>query len=308
MRVVRPGAVARRIRGQILTALSGVPDGRPAWITALEEGRDAGLFGPGSAVWAVNGATPTLVAGIRALLIQALHPGAMAGVHDWSRYREDPLGRLSGTVRWVLTVTYGDRGQAAAASHRVSRLHDRVAGTYRDARDVETRYSAHDRELLSWVHVAFTEAFLGAHLAWGGPIPGGPDAYVREWARSGLLMGVEDPPTSVAELRAQLAGFTADLKPDARVASTVQFLRRPPLGGKGSLGYGIFFAGAVASLPSGYRRLLGLRRPWWPAMTATRVGLWLIGALLGRPGAGERAARTRIRALEALEADAGGAG
>ena len=93
---------------------------------SLAEGDDAGFFGPGSAVWAVNGALPTLVAGIRALLLQTLHPGAMAGVHDWSRYNEDPLGRLDGTVRWVAMTTFGDRRSATAASAFVSRLHERV--------------------------------------------------------------------------------------------------------------------------------------------------------------------------------------
>ncbi|MCU1442929.1 MAG: hypothetical protein JWQ59_1079 [Cryobacterium sp.] len=277
---------------------SGVPDGRPAWITALEEGRDAGLFGPGSAVWAVNGAVPTIVAGIRALLIQTLHPGAMAGVHDWSRYRADPTGRLSGTVRWVLTTTYGDREQAEDSCRWVNRLHDKVVGSYRDSRDAETEYTAHDPALLSWVHLAFTEAFLGAHLSWGGPIPGGPDQYVREWARSATLMGVENPPVSVAELRDQLADFTNELKPDERVAEAVQFLRRPPLGRAGQWAYGIFFAGAVASLPAEYRRLLGLRRPWWPAITATTLGLRALGALLGRPSAGETAALKRLERLE----------
>lgn len=285
---------------------SGQPDGRPAWITALADGDDAGLFGPGSAVWAVNGATPTLVAGIRALLIQALHPGAMAGVHDWSRYQADPGGRLAGTVRWVLTVTYGDTSQAEAASGRVRTLHNRVQGTYRDARDADAAYSAHDPALLSWVHLAFTEAFLGAHLTWGGPIPGGPDQYVREWARSAELMGVTNPPTSVAELRAQLAAFMPDLKRDERVAQTITFLRRPPVGGRGARwGYGVFFAGAVASLPREYRRLLGLRRPWWPAITLTRVALRLMGEVLGRPSSGELAARSRIARLDERAATGG---
>lgn len=285
------------MRRRVLTMLSGVPDGRPAWMTALEDGQDVGLFGPGSAVWAVNGATPTLIAGIRALLIQTLHPGAMAGVHDWSRFREDPMGRLAGTVRWVLTVTYGDTEQAQDACNRVGRIHKRVAGNYQDAQGSEKPYSANDQDLLSWVHLAFTEAFLGAHLAWGGPIPGGPDTYVREWARSGALMGVENPPTSVAELRTQLAGFAGELKPDERVQDAVQFLRRPPIGRAGGIGYRIFFAGAVASLPAEYRRLLGLRRPWWPALTAAGAGLWLMGALLGRKSAGESAARTRLQKL-----------
>lgn len=82
---------------------SGDPQGTPDWVRALETGDDEGWFGPGSAVWEVHSGIPTVVAGIRALLMQTLHPGAMAGVHDHSRYREDPLGRLAGTVRWVLT-------------------------------------------------------------------------------------------------------------------------------------------------------------------------------------------------------------
>src|SRR3954463_5434228 len=89
------------LRARIQHTLSGQPAGDPPWVTALEFGADAGHFGPGSAAWAVHGDIPTLVAGIRALLTQALHPGAMAGVHDHSRYREDPLGRLAGAVRPV---------------------------------------------------------------------------------------------------------------------------------------------------------------------------------------------------------------
>lgn len=162
----------------------------PEWTRALAEGEDAGFFGPGSAVWAVNGALPTLVAGIRALLLQTLHPGAMAGVHDHSRYSEDPLARLDGTVRWIATTTFGDRRSAIAECARVSRLHQRITGTYVDARGIERPYSANDEELVRWVHDAFTEAFIGAHQIWGTPIPGGADAYVREWAQAGRLMGV----------------------------------------------------------------------------------------------------------------------
>src|SRR3954463_8476695 len=120
-------------RGRFLATLTGEESGRPYWITALEEGDDAGYFGPGSAAWAVHGGMPTLVAGIRALLLQTLHPGAMAGVHDWSRYHDDPLGRLDGTVRWVAMTPFGDRRSATATSAFVSRLHEHVTGTYEDA-------------------------------------------------------------------------------------------------------------------------------------------------------------------------------
>lgn len=271
----------------------------PAWTLALAEGQDAGFFGPGSAVWTVNGALPTLVAGIRALLLQTLNPGAMAGVHDWSRYREDPLARLDGTVRWVATTTFGDTASATAASAFVSRLHERVTGTYVDARGAERAYAANDERLLRWVHDAFTEAFLGAHALWGGPIPGGPDAYVREWARAGTLMGVSRPPTTVAELHAEMDAFLAEAKPDARVAEVVRFLRRPGLPGVTGRVYPILFGGAVASLDRRQRELLGLRRPWWPAVTLTRVLLVAAGRVLGRVSPSEQRARARIIRLQA---------
>lgn len=277
---------------------------RPDWIADLENGDDAGLFGPGSAVWAVNGAWPTTIAGVRALLMQTLHAGAMAGVHDHSRYREDPMSRLDNTVRWVLTTSFADTATAAGAARWVTGVHERVVGDYEDAAGVERRYSAQDPRLLLWVHDAFTDAFLGAHETWGGPIPGGPDAYVREWAASGRLLGVEDPPESVAELREQLAGFAGELKPDARVHEAVQFLRRVKLPGETGLVYPLLFAGAVASLSPEVRRLLGLRRAWWPAITANHLLMRFLERYLGRMSPSERAARVRIARLEEARARA----
>ncbi|WP_395244079.1 oxygenase MpaB family protein [Agromyces sp. MMS24-K17] len=270
----------------------------PAWTAALLEGDDAGFFGPGSAAWAVIGSPSTLVAGIRALLLQTLHPGAMAGVHDFSRYAEDPLGRLDGTVRWVATTTFGDRRAATAAAAAVTRLHGRIQGTYEDASGAERPYSANDPHLLRWVHDAFTEAFVGAHEVFGGAIPRGSDAFVREWAQAGRLMGVDDPPETVAALRAELDGFLAEAKVDDRVRTAVRFLRKPGVPGTMRLLYPIVFGGAVASLDPRVRELLGLRRPWWPAITATRA---LLGGLLlfGPDSPSERNARARIARLEA---------
>ena len=147
----------------MLSALTGNARGRPDWVSQIEEGDDGGFFGVDSAAWIVHGGMPTLVAGIRALLMQTLHPGAMAGVHDWSRYKQDPLGRLSGTIQWLIGVTFSDTAMAVRESNRVGRFHDRVTGTYLDANEVERIYSAGDPELLSWVHVVFTDAFLASH-------------------------------------------------------------------------------------------------------------------------------------------------
>jgi uncharacterized protein (DUF2236 family) len=270
------------LRAKLLSTLTGSPDGRIAWITEVGEGDDEGYFGPDSAAWVVHGDMPTLVAGIRALLMQTLHPGAMAGVHDWSRYKSDPLGRLTGTIRWIVATTFGSTEQAQRESGRVSRFHDRVNGTYaKDPAGEGVAYSAHDPELLHWVHLVFTEAFLGCHETWGRPIPGGADQYVREWATAARLVGAPDAPTTRAQLREQLDGFRTGgvLRRDERVDEAVAFLRTPPLPGTG-LAYRILFAGAVASLPVEFRHLLGLRRAWWPAITATRFILWVVARAL----------------------------
>jgi uncharacterized protein (DUF2236 family) len=301
-----------RLRRSLFVMLSGEENGIPTWVAELATGDDEGYFGPGSAVWAVHGGMPVLVAGMRALLMQTLHPGAMAGVHDHSRYREDPLGRLNGTVRWVLTTSFGTREQAEAACSFVGKLHVKVQGSYERV-DEETgtgrvAYSANDPTLLSWVHVAFADSFLRCHETWGGPIPGGTDEngtaqtgadrYVDEWARAGDLMGVANPPHSEAELRAQLEAFEPELRSDQRVLDAVGFIRNPPFAGTTGLGYRIIFAGAIATIPKKYRRMLGVRRAWWPAITLSRLMLRFVGRLLGRPSTSEIYARRRVAALE----------
>jgi uncharacterized protein (DUF2236 family) len=285
------------LRSRLFVMLAGDPQGAPAWVKALATGDDVGYFGPDSAVWTVHGDISVLVAGMRALLLQTLHSGAMAGVHDWSRYREDPLGRLNGTVRWVLTTSFGTREQADEACNRVGRLHERVRGSYsRNGHDVE--YSASDPSLASWVHVAFADSFLTCQQTWGGAIPGGADEYVKEWAIVGSLMGVATPPHSAEELAAQLAAFDSELRSDELVRDAVRFLRKPPLDRSTGIGYRVIFAGAVATLPAKYRKLLGVRRVWWPAIPTTRLVLGIVAGLLGRPSTSERYARKRIVRLE----------
>jgi uncharacterized protein (DUF2236 family) len=191
---------------------------------------------------------------------------------------------------------------AIRESNRVGRFHDRVTGTYLDADGTQRPYAAGDPELLSWVHVVFTDAFLSSHAVWGGPIPGGPDQYVREWMTAGELVGVIDPPASEAELRSQLDAFrTAGvLKSDERVAEAVRFIRSPGIARGMRPAYRILFGGAVASIPADYRRMLGLSRPWWPAVTLTRGVLALMGLVLGRSSTSEDAARLRLARLGLL--------
>ena len=297
------------LRARLLTALAGDPDGTPPWVRALAAGDDDGYFRDGGAVWTVHAGTATFVAGIRALLIQALHPGAMAGVHDFSRYREDPIGRLTGTVRWIICVTYGSTEQAQRESARVGRLHERVSGTY--PTDAGARsYSASDSGLVEWVHLAFTEAFLGAHERWGGAIAGGADAYVREWATAGRLMRVAEPPETEADLRARMDAYLdrGELRRDERVDEVVRFLRDVPFTGSMKLAYRVLFAAAVASLPRRYRALLGLRRTVLPVITATRIVLAVSDRALGSGPRAQDFARERHRRLAREEAGAGSGG
>jgi uncharacterized protein (DUF2236 family) len=286
-------------RSHLLATFSGNEEGRPSWVDKIELGEDVGFFGPGSAAWAVHGGMATMVAGIRALLMQTLHPGAMAGVHDWSRYQEDPLGRLSGTIQWLVTVTFADTTLAAHESSRVGRFHDRVTGTYRDAQGVERPYAAGDPDLLSWVHIVFTDAFLQSHTIWGGTIPGGADGYVREWAQAGKLVGVHNPPRSASELQDQLDAFkdAGILKSDERVAEAVRFIRNPPLRPAMMPFYRVMFAGAVASIPREYRDLLGVRRSLLPVVWTTGAVLGGVRFLLGQSSTSEDAARARIARL-----------
>src|SRR3954454_5274056 len=180
----------QRVIAGFRSILSGDAEGTPDWVLALADGDDAGYFGPGSPVWTVHGDLATLIGGVRALLMQALHPAAVTGVDQHSSYRQDPLGRLSGTNRWLTTTTFGSRALADREAARVRGMHRRVVGTYTGPDGWERPYRAGDDRLLGWVHAAFTESFLVAHEAFAGSVPGGADRYVREWATAGELVGV----------------------------------------------------------------------------------------------------------------------
>ncbi|MGN7250753.1 oxygenase MpaB family protein [Arthrobacter sp. SAFR-014] len=294
----------REWQAELKRTLTGSPDAQPDWSRKFAQGDDPGYFLPGSAVWTVHGGAPTIVGGIRSLLMQTLHPAVLAGVHDHSNFREDTLGRLARTTAWIHALTYGSTAEARAATARVVRLHDSVNGKYVDGDGGVQKYSANDPELLRWVHITFTDSFLRTHELWAGPIPGGPDAYVREWAQAGRLMGVESPPESKAALVRELAEWSAEgtLRCDERVSETVAFIRNPPLHPLLKPGYRVLFAAAVLSLDPDYRRLLGLRTARLgplplPVRSAARATLAVVRLALGPASPSQLAARERLRRL-----------
>jgi uncharacterized protein (DUF2236 family) len=173
-----------------------------AFVRAVpEHPADDGLFGPRSIVWRVNRDRVFSLAGMRSLMLQALHPLAMAGVAQHSTWRQDPFGRLAATNSYLLTTTYGDRASALAAAAWVRKIHVHVRGT-----DPETGlpYSAEDPALLLWVHAAMVESVVTVVQRYGRTLDG-PDAdrYVAEMVRFAEIVGVpaQDVPTTVTALR-----------------------------------------------------------------------------------------------------------
>ncbi|MGF1647194.1 MAG: oxygenase MpaB family protein [Kineosporiaceae bacterium] len=290
-----------RVAAGFRRIVSGRPDGSPPWVTALAEGADEGYFGPDSAAWAVHGDLATLVGGIRALLLQALHPAAVTGVDRHSTYRDDPLGRLAGTTRWLTVTTFGSRDAADREAARVRGMHRKVTGSYVGRDGAERPYRAGDDDLLTWVHVAFTDSFLTAHEWFAGTsIPGGPDGYVGEWATAGRLVGVADPPTTAAGLRARIRSYSPELGRSEATARTLAFLRRPPLPPPARAAYAVLFAAAVSTLDPTHRTLLGLRQPRTPvARLAGRGLLRGMHLVLGDGPPAAVNARRRVAGLDA---------
>jgi uncharacterized protein (DUF2236 family) len=214
-----------------------------------------------------------------------------------SRYEQDALGRLAGTTQWLTVVTFGDTAAADRECARVRGMHRKVVGTYATEQGARP-YAASDPDLLRWVHIAFTDSFLATHRVWGGPIPGGDDAYVREWAKAGELVGVVDPPRSVADLEQQLADYAPDLRGGEAALATVDFIRHVPVPLAGRPAYAVLFAGAVSTMPPEHRRLLELpnlpRSVTKPAVGAILGGLSLA---LGPASPSQRAAHERVDSI-----------
>jgi uncharacterized protein (DUF2236 family) len=183
---------------------------------------DDGLFGPRSVVWRVHRDRSFLVAGIRSLMLQALHPLPMAGVAEHSDWQRDPFGRLAATSGYVLTVTYGERAAALAAAAWVRDIHTRVHGV-----DGVTglAYSAEDPALLLWVHAAMVDSIVAVTQAYGrGLDPAAADAYVAEMVRFASILGVPEEiiPHDVAGLTRYLTSVDlVQATPAAREAMAI---------------------------------------------------------------------------------------
>jgi uncharacterized protein (DUF2236 family) len=291
-------ALSKRFR----RLLSGDPDGVPPWLEVIAAGDEGGLYLPNDAPWIVHADFGTLVGGIRALLMQALHPGSLTGVATHSRYEQDALGRLAGTIRWLTVTTFGSHAAVAGEAQRVNRMHKRVTGDYQTAEGEQRPYKAADPDLLLWVHIAFMDSFLRCHqmYAWR-EIPGGADAYVRLWAKSVEPIGLATAPLSEAQLVSEINRYKRELVATTKTLDVVKFIKRPPLPLLARPVYWLLFEAAVVSLPVEFRELLGLkaksRRIIQPL---TRGVLRLIRFAIGPESPIEDGAIARLRRIGVL--------
>lgn len=291
-------ALSKRFR----RLLSGDPDGIPPWLEVIAAGDEPGLYMPTDAPWIVHADFGTLVGGIRALLMQALHPGSLTGVATHSRYEQDALGRLAGTIRWLTVTTFGSHAAVAGESQRVNRMHKRVTGEYETAAGEQRPYKAADPDLLLWVHIAFMDSFLRCHqmYAWR-EIPGGADAYVRLWAKSVEPLGLDSAPMNEADLLREIERYKVELVATPKTLDVVKFIKRPPLPVLARPVYWLLFEAAVVSLPIEFRELLGLKAKSAKIIKPlTRGVLRFIRVAIGPESPIEDGAIERLRRIGAL--------
>jgi|SRR5580658_598732 uncharacterized protein (DUF2236 family) len=258
---MRGSGAADQIRGRIGAAIveriagpQGASRQRPA-----EASRGERWFAEDRPIRQVHSDSAMFIGAIRALLLQSLHPLAMAAVADHSDYRGDPWGRLQRTSHFIGATTFGRTEDAQQAIARVQAIHQRVTGTAPDGRP----YAASDPHLLTWVHVAETDSFLRAHSCFGTqPLDKARrDGYVADMARIGAELGVPDPPRTEAELADRIRAYRPELAATAEAREAARFLLlRPPLPVIARAPYGVLAAAAVSLLPGWARRPLYLPR------------------------------------------------
>lgn len=247
------GPVAAGIRHWVLGAF---PRGRSGIDYDAPRG-DPGLFGPDSATWRIHADFPGMLAGgLCALMLQTLHPLALAGVWDHSDFRRDLVGRLRRTTNFVAGTTYAGTAQAQALIARVAAIHGRVRGRAADGR----AYDARDPRLLTWVHVTESHGFLQGYRRYSPDPPpaGAADAYYAEVKRIAEALGARDVPDSAAAVDDYFAAMRGELAFDARSREVLAILSRIRLPvPAAALSRSLFLGAGAALLPGWAAEMLG---------------------------------------------------
>jgi uncharacterized protein (DUF2236 family) len=292
-----PPLLARLIQSGLRRSLGDIPGdldnySRPAG--------DPGLFGPDAMAWRVHADLPgMLIGGFAALMLQMLHPLAMAGVAAHSRFREDPLGRLQRTGRFVAGTTFGPMPFVDQLVAEVRGVHLRVNGIAPDGR----RYSAADPELLTFVHVSEVYSFLAGYQRYSLQplLRVEKDQYFAEVAEVARRLGATDVPTSLDAVRGYLRAIQPELRRSAQTDEAMLFLNRPIGTGAAEVAtHRVLMAAATDLLPPFARDLLGVQRSIPGSKTAVRTAAlafslttrWAIGP---SPVVARSRERSRVR-------------
>ncbi len=220
---IATGNAMNSIRGMIESQVLGLTGMALKEIDFENPKGEPGLFGPKSAIWQVHGDfTSMLCGGISALLLQMLHPLALAGVWDHSRFREDIFGRLRRTSQFISATTFGTTDDAERLIAKVQGIHQRISGVAPDG----TPYRASDPALLTWVHVAECSSFMASHLRYKRTIvtAARQEQYYREAAEVARRLGAEDIPETPRQVAEYLQDMRPQLRCDERTREVAQVL------------------------------------------------------------------------------------
>jgi uncharacterized protein (DUF2236 family) len=291
--------LTRRLRSKLAAGVTHLTSGSGPVLDYSSPPGDPGLFGPDSVCWKVHADfTSMMTGGISALLLQALHPVALAGVWDHSTFRTDILGRLRRTATFIAGTTYGNRHDALALIERVKRIHLGVTGVAPDGRP----YRASEPALLTWVHVAEVSSFMTAHLRYVNPLlpVAAQDQYFAETARIAEMLGASDIPRSRAEIDAYLLAMQPELVASERTRELVTILMNAPAPSFSMRPAGVLMLNAgVDLLPDWAQGMLGFSRYATVRRALTRPGVRLVAPVIrwALVNGVSRRARRRVAAV-----------
>jgi len=252
---------------------------------------DEALFPPGSVIRRVHGdVTSMMVGGIAALLMQMLHPKALAGVWDHSDVHSDMLGRLRRTARFIATTTYADRDSAMQAITKVKAIHEQVSGVLPDG----SEYRATDPRLLAWVHVAGAVNFLDSWRRYAEPgmSKADQDRYFAESGDIAELLDAVPVPRSRAEAERLISDFRGELHVDDRTRAFRNLVLEVPARSIAEAPIqSLVMNAAVDLLPDFARNMHELDRPFLSPLV--RSGTYGIASTIRWAFAGERYRKSR---------------
>jgi uncharacterized protein (DUF2236 family) len=260
-------ALARQIRG-----MTGSSTTAP--LAYLQPAGDPGLFGPQSVTWKVHAHfVSMLTGGLSSLLIQALHPGALAGVWDHSSFRTDLRARLGRTAHFIAATTFGGQDMAQQAIQTVNRIHTRVKGVRPDG----VPYDARDPHLLRWVHLGEVLSFVRAYVTYADPsLPiFAQNRYIEEMRQIGLALGASDLPGSVSEAHDMLQAYQKELVFDERVREVLRLIENFPSRKRDRWFVDLIIEGAFDLLPDWVLQKLQKprRAPWRRKLTQQALSI-----------------------------------